>query len=74
MMFGWMIAFVGVVPIWIAVQAVKRGSVRVGDKVETTRYVRADAPVAFWFGAAFYAVLGVGLIVLGVLVLLGVLQ
>jgi hypothetical protein len=73
-MFGWMLALTGLVPLWIAYRAVQRGHVRVGDKVQQTRYSRADAPAAFWTGVGFYLFLGGGLIVLGCLFALGFLS
>jgi len=73
-MFGWMLALVGLVPLWVAYRAIQRGDVSVGDKVEQTRYTREEAPGSFWTGVAFYALLGVALIVLGCLVIAGVIE
>jgi len=73
-MFGWVLAVAGLVPLWVAYRANQRGEVRVGDKVEQTRYTREDAPAAFWSGVGFYLLLGVALIVLGCLFALGVLD
>jgi hypothetical protein len=73
-MFGWILALGGLVPLWFARRAIQTGDVRVGDKVQQTRYSRADAPAAFWAGVGFYVFLGVGLIVLGGLFALGILS
>jgi hypothetical protein len=73
-MFGYALAAVGLVPLWVAYTAVQRGDVRVGDKVDQTLYTRADAPAAFWTGVGFYVLLGIVLIILGILSALGRLQ
>lgn len=69
--FGWILAAAGLVPFWFAAQALRQGTVRVGDQVSKTTYHRATSPGAFWFGVGFYVALGVATIVLGVLAGLG---
>ena len=70
---GWMLVAVGAFVLWLALKAMRDGSVTYGDKVTQRTYTRAGSPGSFWAGVAFYLFLGAGLIVAGALAVFGVL-
>ena len=64
----------GLIPLYFAYRAVKTGTVRFGDQVSKQSYSREESPGSFWFGGAFHALMGVGLMVIGGLVAMGVIE
>jgi len=74
-LFGVLLASAGLVSWGYAWIALRRGSLRLGDNYgPKPKYRREDAPRAFWFGMAFYVLLGLACVVLGVLAAIGVIS
>jgi hypothetical protein len=72
MVFGWILAAAGAIPLVLARRALRSGEVKYGDQVSQQRYRRDESPGNFWAGVVFYVLLGIGMIVAGVLAGLGV--